>query len=645
MAEVKLGGRHGLGAVRTMPQFRTGIEADALTIDQRRTLVEQATALIDGLYVHLLHKRAMYAVDPSQRLRLLEHRLARLTDAQFHAELLRVFVELRDLHTNYILPAPYQGPFAFLGILLEEFYDGGQPRWLVSKVFDNLTGDPNLVAGVEVTHWNGAPIELAVARVADREAGSNQAARTARGVENMTLRSFALSAPPDEDWVDLRYKAGRTFHEARLPWRVFDSSSDVFAFGGGSGEGSLMHLVAPARHAVGLDLRTEVVRHVKKALFAPGVAREEKRVAKSKGAPAATQEQQAEGIIPTTRPDELKARTVTTSKGTFGHLRIFTFSMKDVPEVEDDISAFLEEVARLLSLMPPEGLIVDVRGNGGGYVVAAEFLLQYLTPRRIQPEPMQFISTRRAAELCGKIDSLAEWLSSIEESTETGAQYSSALPLYPEDLVNSVGQLYHGPVVLITDALCYSATDIFSAGFADHEIGSVLGVDDNTGAGGANVWTHADLRSEWPGGPFTELPGGAEFRVALRRCLRVGKRWGQPVEDLGVIPDVRHKLTRRDLLESNVDLMEKAGALLAKGTPRRLDVSVGTRTATAVTLTVTSLAVNSLDVYVNNRPALSTPVVDGTTTVEVPLAQSGDLVLRLAGFADGTLVAARTLPL
>jgi hypothetical protein len=236
-------------------------------------------------------------------------------------------------------------------------------------------------------------------------------------------------------------------------------------------------------------------------------------------------------------------------------------------------------------------------------------------------------------------------LGSIEESTETGAQYSSALPLYPVDLVNSVGQLYHGPVVLITDALCYSATDIFSAGFADHEIGLVLGVDDNTGAGGANVWTHADLLSEWPDGPFSELPGGAQFRVSLRRCLRVGKRWGQPVEDLGVIPDVRHKLTRRDLLESNVDLMEEAGALLAKGTPRRLDVSVGTRTATAVTLTVTSLAVDGLDVYVNDRPALSTPVQNGDTTVKVPLAQAGDVVIRLAGFAEGTLVAARTVPL
>src|SRR6185369_17313643 len=148
MVEVKLTGRHGLAAVRSIETFRRSTEDTPLTTSDRSLLVDQAAALIDGVYVHLQHKRAMYAIEPSQRLRLLRHRLAALTDAQFHAELLRVFVELRDLHTNYILPAPYQGPFAFLGILLEEFYDGGQPRWLVSKVFDNLTGDPNLVAGV-----------------------------------------------------------------------------------------------------------------------------------------------------------------------------------------------------------------------------------------------------------------------------------------------------------------------------------------------------------------------------------------------------------------------------------------------------------------------------------------------------------------
>ena len=45
-------------------------------------------------------------------------------------------------------------------------------------------------------------------------------------------------------------------------------------------------------------------------------------------------------------------------------------------------------------------------------------------------------------------------------------------------------QVYPGPKVLVVDPLCYSATDIFAAGFADHGIGPILGVGASTGAGG-----------------------------------------------------------------------------------------------------------------------------------------------------------------
>jgi hypothetical protein len=42
--------------------------------------------------------------------------------------------------------------------------------------------------------------------------------------------------------------------------------------------------------------------------------------------------------------------------------------------------------------------------------------------------------------------------------------------------------------------------------------------------------------------PYLPLPNGAGMRVAVRRTLRVGKRAGTPVEDLGIIPDACHFL-------------------------------------------------------------------------------------------------------
>jgi C-terminal processing protease CtpA/Prc len=645
--ELELTPDHDLGAVRMLPEFRAIIDSSPITLAERETLAEQAETMIDGLYVHLLQKRAMYGIDPAQRLRLLRRRLAQMTDAQFHAELLRIFTELRDLHTNYILPHPYQGPFAFLGILLEQHWENDEPRWMVSKVFNALAGDPHLVPGVEVTHWNGSPIALAVARNAELEAGSNPAARMARGLENMTLRDAAMSPPPDEDWVDLRYSVNGSIFETRIPWRVFDSIDDFKKAISGGGGTALAGVEAPASHLVGLDLRTELVRAVKKRMFAPEVVAAERRMAAGAAPPAPA----ADGSIPTTRP-EIAARTVTTAYGTFGHLRIFTFSLElhdpNNPTIED-FDEFFAEVQRVLSLMPKEGLIVDVRGNGGGFVYAAESLLQYLTPRRIQPEPTQLINTPVTAELCAKAKDLNAWSDSINASIETGAQYSSAIPLYGEnsdDAVNQTGQLYHGPVVLVTDALCYSATDTFAAGFQDHEIGKVLGIDDNTGAGGANVWEFKDILADWPDGPFKPLPAGAQFRVALRRTLRVGKHWGgQAVEDLGVIPDVRYRMTRRDLLEGNADLMEKAGELLAAGTPRTLDVTVTSRDRSAAELAVTTAALTSLDVYVDGRPVTTARVLDGINTVTVPLNGSASVSIRLDGFDGAALVAATTFTL
>lgn len=53
------------------------------------------------------------------------------------------------------------------------------------------------------------------------------------------------------------------------------------------------------------------------------------------------------------------------------------------------------------------------------------------------------------------------------------------------------------------------------------------------------------------------------MRLAVRRTLRQGvARKGLPVEDLGVQPDVLHKMTAADLLEVNRELLDKAVATL-----------------------------------------------------------------------------------
>lgn len=239
---------------------------------------------------------------------------------------------------------------------------------------------------------------------------------------------------------------------------------------------------------------------------------------------------------------------------------------------------------------------------------------------------------------------------SIRQSVETDAAYSSSFPITPVDFANQIGQKYHGPVVLITDARCYSATDIFAAGFQDHEIGYILGVDDNTGAGGANVWTHALLRTLLsvpappdPETPYKPSPNGANMRVAIRRSLRVGKQSGTPVEDLGITPNSRYYMTRKDLLTGNVDLLNKAREILSHMPVRKLNVTTTTGSG-KITIQAETLGLTRLDIYIDGRPVKSIDVTDGKQSFDVPLSTPARL-LEFAGFKANEYVASRMINL
>ena len=546
-----------VGAVIGLPEFlaMTG----ELTEAERRTIVDQALILIDDLYVHLPLKRAMHAVDPVQQLKLLRRRIGALTERQFHDGMISIFKHLRDLHTNYILPAPYNQHTAFLPFLMEEFYDdAGQRHYIVTRLLQGFT-HPTFGPGVEVTHWSGVPIERAVEVNADREAGSNEAARHVRGLDNMTVRPMLMSLPPDAEWVDVSYRTASAALEVRLPWQVFRPEAGPQGTTGLTGSAS--DLVATA---LGLDLNLDVTNRARKLLFAPEVVeRQDEAAAMRADAGAIDIRQETFKAANSLFPETFEFRSVATASGTFGYLRIRTFG-------EPNPDPFLAEVIRILGLLPQNGLIIDVRNNGGGIILNGERMLQLFVPGPAEAERLHFINTEltEAIARSSAFGGFARrWLRSIELAVVTGATYSQGFPIEPPSATNAIGLRYSGPVVLITDARCYSTTDFFAAGFQDNGVGPILGVDDNTGAGGANVFTHSMLQAVLPdpGSPIKPLPRGANMRIAIRASTRVGEHAGLPLEDLGVEPDFTHRMTRRDLLEDNVDLINEAGLILAGG--------------------------------------------------------------------------------
>ena len=538
---------------------------DDLTPDERRAVINQALFLIEEIYVHLPLKRAMHAIDPVQALKLLRRRVEMLTERQFHNTMIDIFKRLRDLHTNYVLPSSYQGHFAFLPFMMEEYYDDQDARhYIVSRMLVGFS-HPDFGPGAEILKWSGAPIDIAVAEVADQEAGSNEPARHVRGLDAMTVRPLATTLPPTEEWIIVTYDTGDgTPRELRLPWQIFLPSGDVIDIteataGVLSTAGGDSH--PPYADAMGFDLTLELTNRAKALLYVEG-AQERRAQGRALHNQGTGGDAKLESLLGATSffPDTFEFRDVNVDGRTVGYLRIRTFGAPNPDQ-------FIAEVVRILNLLPQDGMIIDVRGNGGGIILNGERMLQLFTPNRVEAERLHFINNAvtEAIATSNALGGFAQqWERSISQSVTTGAIYSQGFPIEDPDITNAIGQVYTGPVVLITDARCYSTTDIFAAGFQDHELGPVLGVDGNTGAGGANVFDYSLLTTVLgaAGQPIDPLPKGVDMRFAIRRTTRVAANAGVPLEDLGVEPNARHLMTRNDLLNDNEDLIAAAAALL-----------------------------------------------------------------------------------
>ena len=356
-------------AIAPLPLSELLERAGDLTLADRQLIVQQAMVLLDQAYVHLPMKRARYAADPLQRLRLMAHRLEALAptdelgpESLFHEELIEIFTALRDLHTHYVPPEPYRSHTVFLPFLVEECTRAGRLQYLVSKVAHGAELDPSFAPGVEVTHWNGTPIRRAIERNAENQSGGNRAARMARGLDALTIRTLGRTAPPDEDWVDVAYltpEGGEGLVRTRwstyqpLEPSPFGDLEQAFASAVPVRSGNRGRL-----GALGVDDQTATVNLVRRDLYARGWQRTAARRVRRTGHRAARDPARKD------QGDECGGRP----------------AHADLHVRGPGFRGVRPGVVRLVQLRPSVGLIVDVRGNGGGDIRAAERLLEVMTP-------------------------------------------------------------------------------------------------------------------------------------------------------------------------------------------------------------------------------------------------------------------------
>jgi len=513
---------------------RASLVLPTYTNQEKQLIADQAYYLIDHYYVHRSQKETDFQVDPVARLADLQSKATALSDQDLHTQLQSIFSDLRDLHTNYYFPKPMRCYTSLLPFTVESIeLPNGTPVVAVSKVSkvkEAIALAPSLSQvspGDVLESFSGVdPAQLAKS-FEEVGAGANPNAKRRRGLEVLTWRSHSSILLPERDSEHLQFlKPDGSRYAIDLPWVTHANESclnpsedDDDAGKGGVDENHL-------------KFNRFFSDSIKKNNF---------------------------GTLIDTEEGTIHYQLIETELGRFGLIRLDSFSPRDK---STDESLSIIEGLLTNQFQNTKGLILDVRNNGGGEIEYGEQIEQFFTPNPVDTENFQLLAndSNRSYLLAAHTD--LEYVPLIDQAKAKGEPLSQAAKLTGLDTANGLGQFYLKPVIVLTNASCFSTCDMFTAGMQDNGIATIVATDGlaggQTGGGGANVVSYSDFSSHYPAAalnPFQKLPGGQEMRVAWRRSLRVGKNSGKVLEDAGVTADETVQTTLQDLITSDSSLL------------------------------------------------------------------------------------------
>ena len=223
---------------------------------------------------------------------------------------------------------------------------------------------------------------------------------------------------------------------------------------------------------------------------------------------------------------EYDTMTVAESKvldGGWGYLKLNTFAWKKPRETVEKFDEALD------ALLDRPGLILDLRGNGGGYIDAMVEIAGHFVDDRIV---LQYFQFRQPG---------ARYVVEFWDPKRGG---SAMPPLHAKPRK----PVYEGPVLVLIDAGCFSACEGFAGGL--QSIGRVRVVGTGPSGGG----------SGWVGG--SRLPSGGIITFSQFVSWRPD---GTQIEHNGVHPDVKVFERPTDWAEDRDAVLEKAIELLESG--------------------------------------------------------------------------------
>lgn len=535
-------------AITLLSELRPKLGCAELTKEEKALVVQQAQILLRDLYVHRYGKTEYYKhhEDPAKAIARIAAKVDKMSGREIDESIMKIFNAQRDLHLDYKFPHPqnkYIGflPMTFTRCAGEDSYFEVRVSAVDKELFSKFApGQRVPTLGDQVTAYDGEPIHSYIKKNVPIAQGANSFGAFTRGAQHLTWRHFKRKALPAKDSVTITFKAHTPgeerceYYTVTLPWlAMWDPSIKPTRFAPLSKRNPFEQ---------GVDETQEEYRH-----FLQEMNLEPTSVFPS---------------LPTAEK-QLTWGRIAHANGNFGYLRLNSF-VTSLPSEE-----VVGEVRRILvdELSDTDGLIFDVRANGGGEIALADKLPQLLSKQEAEPMQFRMLNTPLNHKIFNDSPfglEQARFQALINAVHGTKAIYTGAISFTPTQAANTIGQVYYKPVAVLANAQTYSAGDMFTCGMQDNYAATIFGEDPQTGAGGANVVDHLLFCNSGPKGIFKPLPNGREMRVSWRQTLRVGPKEGELIEDNGCHADVDITPTVEDLITGGAGQLETITAALAE---------------------------------------------------------------------------------
>ena len=546
-----------------LSEVRDLIVFPELTAQEKRIISEQAQLLLRDLYVHRFEKQSFYpgVLDPVPAIADVVDNIDNISVTEMEETIYRIFTSQRDLHLNYILPAPYAFWDSFLPVTFRRTKTGRdefEARIVATSqtLFEQYAPDQRIPEiGDKVIRYGGRKFAEAVALQQETSQGANEFGGFVRAIDEMTFITHFLHLVPPTDSVEITLKPvnGGAPYTIVLPWitEYFGPPLDTAPTN------------VSALSARGLSRSESPVFNSPSDLKRALSSGEDLYIKAREQFLASHPELRPQSVYPDNPSQEptITWGIIENDNGRFGYMRIASMS----PVFGSDFG--LQEVRRLLieEFEDTQGLIVDVRNNGGGSIVYADSLTQLFGVKRAQTIEARLLNTdlnRRIfnESILGDFD--PEFRDSINEAAGSGDTYAATVPFTTEEQANAIGQAYDRPVGILTNGRSYSAADLFPCAMKDSFQALIFGQDGRTGAGGANVVEHS-LFNFLLRDTFTALPAGHRMRVSWRQSVRFNKEQTL-VEDFGCEADIDVDRTVQDLLTDDAVQANKVTRRLAR---------------------------------------------------------------------------------